>query len=119
MVTGRRGANGALLANDPGVQRTLGLMDANLRTAWWALLGALNDMGEDYILDEETVSRLQIAKRTVVMNLAMDTVGGASYFKCSLLARAYRDVRAAPIHPLTPEKSLQFAGRLALGLSTQ
>jgi acyl-CoA dehydrogenase len=122
VVSSRRAGNGELLANDPGVQRSVGLIDAKLRTAWWALLGALNDMGDDYTLDEETVSRLQIAKRSVVteaiavVDLAMDTVGGASYFKRSVLERAYRDVRAGPFHPLTPEKSLQFAGRLALGL---
>src|SRR5262249_35380368 len=100
VVTSRRGGNGELLANDPGVQRNVGLIDAKLRTAWWAVLGALNDMGEDYTIDEETVSRLQIAKRSVVTNaieivdLAMGAVGGASYFKRSVLERAYRDVRA-------------------------
>jgi acyl-CoA dehydrogenase len=29
--------------------------------------------------------------------------------------RAYRDVRAGTFHPLTPEATLAYAGKLALG----
>jgi alkylation response protein AidB-like acyl-CoA dehydrogenase len=45
----------------------------------------------------------------------METVGGAAFYERSLLERAYRDVRGGPFHPLPPEKTLQYAGRLALG----
>jgi alkylation response protein AidB-like acyl-CoA dehydrogenase len=67
------------------------------------------------------VSRGLLAKRCVVteaaevVDLAMEAVGGSSYFKRSPLERAYRDVRGGKFHPLPPEKTLQFAGRLALG----
>ena len=62
-----------------------------------------------------------LAKRCVVteaievVDLAMEAVGGSAYFKRSPLERAYRDVRGGTFHPFTPEKTLQYAGRIALG----
>jgi alkylation response protein AidB-like acyl-CoA dehydrogenase len=98
-------------------------MEYKLRTAWWALAGSLNELADDYqyAVDEPTVSSGLLAKRCVVteateiVDLAMEAVGGSAYFKRSPLERAYRDVRGGKFHPLPPEKTLQFAGRLALG----
>jgi acyl-CoA dehydrogenase len=62
-----------------------------------------------------------IAKREVVMaaievvDLAMDLVGGRAYMRSSPLERAYRDVRAGTFHPLMPEATLSYAGKIALG----
>lgn len=122
VVQARAARNGRALTDDPIVQREIGLIDAMLRSAWWALAGALNELGDDYPLSEANINALVIAKRHVleqagqVINLAMDTTGGSSYFKRSSLERAYRDVRAGNYHPLTPEKTLLHAGKLALGL---
>lgn len=124
IVTRRRAGNGEPLAHDPAVARLIGLMEYKLRIAWWALLGALNEVGSDYAyaLDDHVCNASLLAKRCVVteaaeiVDLAMEAVGGASYFKRSPLERAYRDVRAGKYHPLTPEKTLGFAGGLALGL---
>jgi acyl-CoA dehydrogenase len=119
----RKAPSGEPLANDQMVQREIGLIDSKLRTSWWALAGALNDIGADYTLTEEGINAVLIAKRHIlemageIIDLAMETVGGSSYFKRSPLERAYRDVRAGKYHPLTPEKSLLYAGRTALGLS--
>ncbi len=55
-------------------------------------------------------------KGDAVVDLAMSTVGGSAYFKTSPLEQAYRDVRAGLFHPLNPERTLTYAGRLALGL---
>jgi alkylation response protein AidB-like acyl-CoA dehydrogenase len=66
---------------------------------------------------------VMVAKRQVVLgagevvNLAMDTLGGRSFFRSSPLERAFRDVRAGTFHPFTPENTLAYAGKLALGLS--
>jgi acyl-CoA dehydrogenase len=123
-VTRRRAGSGLPLVQEPAVARLVGLMDYKLRLAWWALIGALNELGDDYgyeATDENTNTAL-LAKRCVVteavevVDLAMEAVGGASYFKRSPIERAYRDVRGGKFHPLTPEKTLIFAGRLALGL---
>jgi acyl-CoA dehydrogenase len=121
-VAARAARSGTPLTQDSMVQREIGLMDAKLRTAWWALAGALNEIGEDYTPNEASVGAVVVAKRQVlelageIIDLAMETVGGGSYFKHSPLERAYRDVRAGKYHPLTPEKSLVYAGRLALGV---
>jgi alkylation response protein AidB-like acyl-CoA dehydrogenase len=50
-----------------------------------------------------------------VVDLAMDTMGGQSYFRRAGLERAYRDVRAGTFHPFTPEMTLTYAGKMALG----
>ena len=51
-----------------------------------------------------------------VVDLAMEVAGGRSYFRSSPLERAFRDVRAGKYHPMTPERTLLYAGQLALGL---
>lgn len=123
LMATRTDRSGEPLAHDPTVQREIGLIDAKLRTAWWALVGALNEIGDDYSPTEGAIGAMVIAKRHVlemageIVDLAMETVGGSSYFKRSPLERAYRDVRAGKYHPLTPEKTLLYAGRLALGVS--
>jgi alkylation response protein AidB-like acyl-CoA dehydrogenase len=50
-----------------------------------------------------------------VVDLAMDVLGGRAYFPSAPLERAYRDVRAGTFDPLTPEATLAYAGKLALG----
>jgi alkylation response protein AidB-like acyl-CoA dehydrogenase len=105
----------------PLVHRQVGLMDFKLRTSWWALMGALDEIGDDYAADAPTMNTLTLAKRRVivdacdVVDIAMETAGGISFYNRTSLPRAYRDVRAAKYHPLTPEATLFYAGRLALG----
>ncbi len=126
-IARRRVGSGEPVANDPTIARNVGLMEYKLRTAWWALIGSLNELADDYQypIDEQTTSTALLAKRCVVteateiVDLAMEVVGGSSFYKRSVLERAYRDVRGGPFHPLPPEKSLQFAGRLALGLPVE
>ena len=121
-IAQRKTGEGQPLAQDPAIQRQVGLMDHKLRTAWWSLVGCLNELGDDYALDDRALEPAMQGKRHVVteavavVDIAMEAVGGSSYFRRSPLERAYRDVRAGKFHPLTPEKTLLYAGRLALGL---
>jgi acyl-CoA dehydrogenase len=121
----RKSGDGRPLVEDPSIQRQVGQMEVKVRTSWWSLLGALDELGDDYALDDRAVAPLMAAKRHIVteaisiVDLAMDVVGGASYFKRSSLERAYRDVRAGAYHPFTPEKTLLYAGRLALDQSVE
>ncbi|HET6948947.1 MAG TPA: acyl-CoA dehydrogenase family protein [Acidimicrobiales bacterium] len=113
------------LAGHPRVQRLVGLMDAHLRAGWWALLGALDEVGggDGTAIgpDPATLATLMLAKRQAVtgaiaaVDLAMEASGGRAYFRRSPLERAFRDVRAGTFHPLTPEATLTYAGKLALG----
>lgn len=117
----RTDGGGSALADDPVLQRQVGLMESRLRTSWWSLMGSLDELGDDYKLTDQAMGTVMLAKRDVltaaveVVDLAMSVVGGSAYFKRSPLERAYRDVRAGLFHPLNPEKTLIHAGRLALG----
>jgi acyl-CoA dehydrogenase len=121
-VLQRKAGNGEPMANDPIIQRQIGLMEYRMSTAWWSLVGALDELGDDYALGEREVGLTQMAKRDVllaaqeVVDTAMETVGGSSYFRRSPLERAYRDVRAGKFHPFNPERVLLYAGRQTLGL---
>lgn len=108
-------------ATDPGIQRQVGLMQHRLRVASWAQDGALAAVGDDPQPSMETVAAVMAAKREIalagveVCDIAMELAGGRAYFKGSPIERAYRDIRAAKFHPLTPEATLLHGGRLALG----
>lgn len=69
------------------------------------------------------MQRYQIAKTVVntkaleVVNLAMDIAGGSSFANHNVLARLYRDVRAAPfMQPGAPAEARHYIGRVALGV---
>ena len=54
---------------------------------------------------------------TRVVDRALGLSGGAGYLNGSLLARAYRDVRAgAFMHPLGANRAYDLVGQVALGL---
>jgi alkylation response protein AidB-like acyl-CoA dehydrogenase len=83
--------------------------------------GAIDELGDDYAADASTIATVMVAKRQAVtdaiavVDLVMDVLGGRAYFRSAALERAYRDVRAGTFHPLTPEATLAYAGKLALG----
>lgn len=116
---GKRGAQA--LSSLPRVHRQVGLMDAKLRTSWWSLMGAITDLGDDYVVDPHALTTVMIAKRQAVttaievVDMAMELMGGRSFFRRSGMERAYRDVRAGTFHPFTPETTLTYAGKIALG----
>jgi alkylation response protein AidB-like acyl-CoA dehydrogenase len=121
VLSTRRTGGGQPLAEDPTSQRLVGLMEQKLKVAWWALVGALTELGDEYVPDEAALELVMLAKRQVVteavevVGLAMEAVGGSAYFRRSPLEQAYRDVRAGMFHPINPEKTLLFAGSRALG----
>ncbi|MRJ77002.1 acyl-CoA dehydrogenase [Aeromicrobium sp. SMF47] len=100
--------------------RQVGDMTARLRTARWALLGAVDEMGDDPTMDEATLETVLTAKRQAVVeartiaDTALEVAGGGAFFRSSPLERAYRDVRGGPFHPLPPEATLELIGRRAL-----
>jgi alkylation response protein AidB-like acyl-CoA dehydrogenase len=108
--------------DDVIVQRQVGLIDARLRVAGWALDGVLRAVGDDpqpsllLVADVMTMKREVALAGIEVCDLAMELAGGTAYFKGSPIERAYRDIRACKFHPFTPEATLVHGGRLALGL---
>jgi acyl-CoA dehydrogenase len=108
-------------ADDPSVQRTIGLIEHHLRTCAWALDGALAVVGDDPTPSHDCVAAVMSAKRTVAIagleacELAMDVVGGPAFARSHPIEQSVRDMRGARFHPFTPEETLAHAGRLALG----
>jgi acyl-CoA dehydrogenase len=104
----------------PAAVRQLGEMQARLRVARWALLGAVEETGETFGPDAAVLATLMSAKRHAVLeavavtDLALQVVGGPAFSRRSPLERAYRDVRGGPFHPLTPEVTLATVGEAAL-----
>lgn len=117
-LAGRKGEPGAAAV------RGVGEMRSRLRVARWALQAAVAEVGEDPPADEETLLAWMTAKRHAVVearavtDLALEVAGGPAFFRSSPLERAYRDVRGGPFHPLTPEATLELAGRRALAGAT-
>jgi alkylation response protein AidB-like acyl-CoA dehydrogenase len=109
-------------AEDPTIQRQVGLMDNRLRVMGWALDGAIATVGDDPQPAMENVVAMMAAKREIalggveVCDLAMEVAGGAGYFRTSPIERCYRDIRGAKFHPFTPEQTLVHAGKVSLGL---
>jgi acyl-CoA dehydrogenase len=113
---------GSSKAEDPVVQRLVGLLDYKLRVARWALCGAIAEIGDDPEPSMEKVVAAMQAKRAIAQesvsacDVALEVVGGAGYFRKLGLEQAVRDVRGVMFHPLTPELTLTHAGKVALGL---
>ncbi len=99
-------------------------MRHRVQVAQWALDGALEVIAEVPEPSEERMMAALTAKREValaaveVCDLAMEVAGGSAFRKGSVIERAYRDVRAASFHPLTPEQTLRRSGQLAVGVPT-
>jgi alkylation response protein AidB-like acyl-CoA dehydrogenase len=108
-------------ADDPLVQRLVGLMDLKLRAARWALQGAIAEIGDDPVPGDAPVVAAMAAKRSVteeglaICDLAMEIAGGAAFYKGNAIEQCYRDMRAIKFHPLQPEQALVHAGKVALG----
>jgi alkylation response protein AidB-like acyl-CoA dehydrogenase len=100
--------------------RQVGEMQARLRVARWALLAAVDEIGDDPPADDATLATVMTAKRhavveaRAVVDIALEVAGGRAFFRTSPLERAYRDVRGGPFHPLTPEATLAFLGNETL-----
>jgi len=52
----------------------------------------------------------------VVVDRALETVGGGGIFRSMGLERLVRDMHAAQFHPLQTKRQHRFTGRAALGL---
>ena len=86
-IVSKRKRGDTAMAEIPSVQRTVGLMDNKLHASWWALVGSLDVLRGDYKCDPPTITTIMHGKRVVVeeavavTDLAMEVVGGASYFR--------------------------------------
>jgi acyl-CoA dehydrogenase len=110
-------------AGEPFTPYLLGEMQNSLTTAEMALASMLdlaNDLDFEPTVDlaNEVLIRKTILANAVisVTEKALETTGGAGYFRAVGIERLLRDAHAGQFHPLAEKKQQLFTGRLALGL---
>ncbi len=113
--------SGTAKAADPMVQRLVGEAESEYAAARLVFDGLLGRLGTD---PDGTLEQLQAvlhAKRAVAQHggaaieAARTAAGGKAFYRSSPLERITRDFQGIKLHPLTPEATLYYAGRTALG----
>ncbi len=108
---------------DPATPYLLGELSNQLTTARLAvdsMVTITNDW--DFTPDAETANavlvRKTIAAKAILATVekALETAGGAGFYRGLGLERLLRDAHGVQFHPLPEKRQQQFTGRLALGL---
>ena len=69
--------------------------------------------------NEIMIGRNLVARHAIAaVELAMETAGGAGFYRAAGLERRFRDIQGARYHPMQDGPQATFAGSLALGLPT-
>ena len=108
---------------DPHTTELVGRMDTELRGAQMAHASMLaaaraNKPGPE-TTNEVMIGRTLVARHAIAaVELAMETAGGAGFYRAAGLERRFRDIQGARYHPMQSGTQATFAGTLALGLPT-
>ncbi len=108
---------------DPHVTELVGKMETALRGAQLAhasMLAAVrgNKPGPE-TTNEIMIGRNLVASHAIAaVELAMETAGGAGFYRAAGLERRFRDIQGARYHPMQSGQQATFAGSIALGLPT-
>lgn len=113
-------------AENAGVQGAFGHMEVLLETARAVLYRHAQEMERGALYADLPV-QAGMAKAVLtkyvatnnacaIVDLALDVVGGAGYFRRFPLERMYRDVRAGPIMPYSSLDAIDLFGRTSLGV---
>ncbi len=110
-------------AAEPHTFITVGEMDNALmatRLAWRAAIE--NAANYDFKPELERANTALVCKTLLTqsalltVNKAMELAGGAGFYRQLGLERLFRDIQAAPYHPLPEKKQQLFSGRVTLGM---
>jgi len=108
---------------DPHTTELAGKMETELRGAQLAHASMLtavrgNKPGPE-TTNEVMIGRNLVARHAIAaVELAMETAGGAGFYRAAGLERRFRDIQGARYHPMQSGAQSAFAGSLALGLPT-
>jgi len=107
--------------SDPSVTALVGRMDTALRGAQLAhesMLAAVrrNDPNAQTVNDVMIGRALFVEQAIRCVELALESAGGAGFYRAAGLERRFRDIQAARYHPMQPGPQSQYAGAMALGL---
>jgi alkylation response protein AidB-like acyl-CoA dehydrogenase len=110
-------------SDDPAAPYLLGELANLLTTAQLAqadMVRLANDFDFQATVD---IANAMLVRKTICANAviattqkALETAGGAGFFRKAGLERLVRDAQGARFHPLPEKRQQQFTGRLALGL---
>jgi alkylation response protein AidB-like acyl-CoA dehydrogenase len=104
----------------PSVYNKVGEMDMLIEGAraamWKAAVEADLDDPQSWAFKSCAARMIAIENSTRVVDLALRTVGGSSYFKRLPLERYFRDARAGLYHPPDSDETLEMLGRAAFGI---
>jgi len=98
-----------------------GRMDTELtgaRLARESMLAAVRLNAPSAVTVNQVMIGRQLAQRHAIaaVDLAMETAGGAGFYRAAGLERRFRDIQAARYHPLQFGPQSEYAGAMALGL---
>jgi alkylation response protein AidB-like acyl-CoA dehydrogenase len=112
--------------HDPAVQTAFAEMEILLETARAVLWRHTDEVISGDLFEQFTVqegmARTMLSKHVPcnnairIVDLALEVVGGAGFFRRSPLERMYRDVRAGVIMPYNNPEARSLFGRNALGI---
>ena len=91
------------------------------QTEWKAMYTLTN--GLDFVPSDDTTMVILTLKTNVgdatkqAVELAMEAIGGQSFYRANILERLFRDVQAAAFHPLPKWDQYAFTGKRLLGHS--
>lgn len=112
--------------DDPAVQTAFAEMEILLETARAVLWRHTDEVASGDLFEQFTVqegmARTMLTKHVPcnnairIVDLALEVVGGAGFFRRSPLERMYRDVRAGVIMPYNNPEARSLFGRNALGI---
>ena len=108
--------------DDPIVRALLGEMDTELQTAQdiWMTMTVIAQNGHtpSLALTDATFKRKTVMARSLIRAtyLAMELVGGGSFFRSEQLERCFRDIQALRFHPYHERRQYELSARIALGM---
>lgn len=108
---------------DPHVTELAGRMETELRGAQLAhasmLAAARSNKPGPETTNDVMIGRSLVARHAIAaVELAMETAGGAAFYRAAGLERRFRDIQGARYHPMQSGPQATFAGSIALGLPT-
>lgn len=84
------------------------------------LAAAATDAPGFAVTNRVMIGRSLVARSVLeIADLALEAVGGASFYRSRGLERLFRDLQAARFHPLAEGAQRDYAGRTALGLEVR
>jgi alkylation response protein AidB-like acyl-CoA dehydrogenase len=106
---------------DPHTTELAGKMETALRGAQLGhasmMAAARSNKPGPETTNEVMIGRSLVASHAIAaVDLAMETAGGAGFYRAAGLERRFRDIQGARYHPMQSGTQATFAGSLALGL---